>query len=185
MIDIETILIKDIFNPATLPGAIFYAGLFLILAIITSTIIRRIVRQLIEHSQRPSADRTAIVFLSQLAQVASFLVAAILYLHLVPSLKSIGTAILTTASVASIVLGLAAQNTLGNLISGISLLLYRPIRLGDMVRVDASTGKESGLVETISLGYTTLIGSDSQKIVIPNSIMVSNIIVHLDKEEPA
>ena len=41
MIDIETILIQDVLNPATLPGAIFYAGLFLILATITSTIVRR------------------------------------------------------------------------------------------------------------------------------------------------
>ncbi len=183
MIDIETILIQDVLNPATLPGAIFYAGLFLILATITSTIVRRIVHRFLEQDHRPSADRTAVVFLSQLVQVASFLVAAILYFHLVPSLRSLGTAILTTASVASIVLGLAAQNTLGNLISGVSLLLYRPIRIGDIVRVDAPTGQESGLVEAISLGYTTLIGSNSQKIVIPNSVMVSNVIVHLNKEE--
>jgi small conductance mechanosensitive channel len=183
MTDIETILIIDILNPATLPGAIFYAGLFSVLALVASTIVRRIVRRLIERNQRPSADRTAILFLSQLAQVTFFIVAAILYLHLVPTLRSLGTAILTTASVASIVLGLAAQNTLGNLISGVSLLLYRPIRLGDMVRVDAPTGQESGLVEAITLGYTTLKGSDDEKIIIPNSVMASNVIVNLGKKD--
>jgi small conductance mechanosensitive channel len=111
------------------------------------------------------------------------LVAAILYLHLVPALRSLGTAILTTASVASIVIGLAAQNTLGNLISGVSLLLYRPVKLGDLVRVDAPTGQESGVVEAITLGYTTLLSSNDQKIVIPNSVMASNVIVNLGKSE--
>jgi len=54
------------------------------------------------------------------------LMAAILCAHLVPVLRALGTAMLAGASVASIVLGLAAQNTLGNLIAGVALLLYDP-----------------------------------------------------------
>jgi small conductance mechanosensitive channel len=183
MTGFENILIEDILNPSTLEGAIFFALLFLLLAIVVSTILRRIMRQLIRRDHKPSADRTAMLFLGQFAQVLVYLVAAILYLHLVPALRSLGTAILTTASVASIVIGLAAQNTLGNLISGVSLLLYRPVKLGDLVRVDAPTGQESGVVEAITLGYTTLLSSNDQKIVIPNSVMASNVIVNLGKSE--
>jgi small conductance mechanosensitive channel len=95
----------------------------------------------------------------------------------------LGTAILTTASAASIVLGLAAQNTLGNLIAGISLILYKPIRLGDKVQVDAPTGQETAVVESISLGYTILAGSDSRKIIIPNSVLASSIIVNLGRND--
>ncbi len=116
MLDFETILIKDLLNPATFPGAIFYAVLFFILALIASTIVKRIIFRLIDPDHKPSADRTAVIFLSQFARAASFLIAVIMYLHLVPGLRSLGTAILTTASVGSIVLGLAAQNTLGNII---------------------------------------------------------------------
>jgi small conductance mechanosensitive channel len=181
MTGIENVLIGDIVNPATLPGAIFYAVLSSALAIMASTIVRRLVRRLMKKDHRPSADRTAIMFLSQLAQVSSFIVAAILYCHLIPTLRSLGTAILTTASVASIVLGLAAQNTLGNLISGVSLILYQPIRLGDMVQVDAPTGQETALVESISLGYTVLVGSNDQRIIIPNSVMAGSVIINLGK----
>jgi small conductance mechanosensitive channel len=183
MTGFENILIKDILNPSTLEGAIFFALLFLLLSIIFSTLLRRVLRQLIRRDHRPSADRTAILFLGQLAQVLIFLIAAILYFHLVPALRSLGTAVLTTASVASIVIGLAAQNTLGNLISGVALLLYRPIKLGDQVRVDAPTGQETGVVEAITLGYTTLISSNGQKIVVPNSVMASNVIVNLGISE--
>jgi small-conductance mechanosensitive channel len=181
MTGIENFLISDIVNPATLPGAIFYALVFSALAVMASTTVRRLVRRVMGKDHRPSADQTVIMFLSQFAQVACFIVAAILYCHLIPTLRSLGTAILTTASVASIVLGLAAQNTLGNLIAGVSLILYQPIRLGDKVRVNAPTGQETAIVESISLGYTVLIGSSDQRIIIPNSVMASSVIVNLGK----
>ena len=50
-------------------------------------------------------------------------------------LRGLGTAWLTSAGVAAVVVGLAAQNTLGNLIAGVSLVLYRPFHLGDHLQV--------------------------------------------------
>jgi small-conductance mechanosensitive channel len=183
MTGFENILIGDIVNPSTWLGAIFYGLLFTILAIMVSSIVRRLARRTAGKNRRPSSDQTVIIFLSQLAQVFSFIIAAIFYCHLIPALRSLGTAILTTASVASIVVGLAAQNTLGNLISGISLILYKPIRLGDKVQVNAPTGQETAIVESISLGYTILTGSAAQKIIIPNSILAGSIIINLGKSD--
>ena len=107
------------------------------------------------------------MFFAQLLQAGSFIVAAILYFHLIPALKSFGTAVLTTTSVISIVVGLAAQNTLGNLIAGIPLLLYHPIRLGDKIQESAPTGVETGIVRTLSLGYSMLESADNRKIYYP------------------
>lgn len=64
MTGIENILIGDIVNPATLPGAIFYAVLFSALALMASATVRRLVQRLVDLDRRPSADRTAIMFLS-------------------------------------------------------------------------------------------------------------------------
>jgi len=108
-----------------------------------------------------------------------------LYCHLIPAPRPLGTAILTTASVAPVVLGLAARNTLGNLIAGISLILYQPIRLGDKVQVDAPTGQEAAIVESISLGYTILRGSTDQKIIIPNGIMANSVIINMGPDGSA
>jgi small-conductance mechanosensitive channel len=185
MTGIENILIADIVNPATLPGAIFYALIFFTLAVLASHFVRRLMRRIVGKNRRPSSDQTVIVFLSQFVQVAAFVIAAMLYCHLIPALRSLGTAILTTASVASVVLGLAAQNTLGNLIAGISLILYKPIRLGDKVQVNAPTGQETAIVESISLGYTILNGSADQKIIIPNSIMANSVIINLGPDGSA
>lgn len=175
-------IFENIFNPDTLPGAIFYAVLLLFLTLIVSTIARRFIHSVISRTQRPSFDRTSATFISQLLQVSILIVAIIVYFQIIPALRAIGTAILATAGVASIVLGLAAQNTLGNIISGMSLLLYRPVRLGDKIKVYASAGDETGVVESITLGYTTLKMPNIEKIIIPNSVLASTIIVNYGKQ---
>jgi len=81
--------------------------------------------------------------------------------------------------VAAVVVGMAAQNTLGNLIAGVSLVLYRPFHLGDQLQVSIPGGVETGIVENISLGYTVLRAADERRLVIPNSLMASQTIVNL------
>jgi small-conductance mechanosensitive channel len=79
---------------------------------------------------------------------------------------------------------LAAQNTLGNLIAGISLLLYRPFKTGDRLQVTAPTGLETGVVESLNLGYTILKTDDNRRVVVPNSVMASQTTVNLSGDDP-
>ena len=81
-------------------------------------------------------------------------------------------------------IGLAAQNTLGNVIAGISLLLYRPFVVGDRVQVSAPTGLEIGVVESITLGYTVLKTYDNRRVVVPNSAMASQVTINLTTKDP-
>ena len=97
-----------------------------------------------------------------------------------------GTALLAGASVASVVIGLAAQSTLGNLVAGVSITIYRPFRLGDKLQVAAPTGTETGTVELISLGYTTLRTFDGRLVVLPNSIAACQVSINLgESHRPA
>ena len=57
-------------------------------------------------------------FLRHIDDALIWVLAVILYAQLIPGLRSLGIALLTGASVASILIGLAAQSTLGNLIAG-------------------------------------------------------------------
>jgi small-conductance mechanosensitive channel len=176
-------LIENLFNPDILLGAVFYAVLISIITIIILRIAKRFTHKLIGRSQRLAKDKTAVVFITQLVQVLVMILAAVIYFQLIPSLRAIGTAVIATAGIASIILGLAAQNTLGNIISGISILVYRPVRLGDNVKVYASAGDETGVVESITLGYTTLLMADGEKIIVPNSVLASTVIVNYGKKE--
>jgi len=170
----------DLLEPDTPLGIVFYAILFLVLAGLASRALRLAVDKLLARDQHGLIDRTVASFLTQLAQIAIYVFALTFYAHLIPALSRLGTALLAGVSIASVVLGLAAQSTLGNLISGVALLLYRPIRLDDVVQVTTPSGPETGVVERLTLGYTLLRTPDDRRIIVPNSAMASQVTVNLN-----
>ena len=167
------------FNPRTLFGAIFYGLLFLTAAAMVSRALTLTVLQILKRDERGLIDRTIVSFLTQVAKIGIYLVALILYAHLIPVLNRMGTALLAGAGVSAAVFGLAAQNTLGNLISGLSLLLHRPFEVGDRIQVQAVTGLETGAVESLTLGYTILRTDDNRRVLVPNSAMANLVAVKL------
>lgn len=164
-------------HPDTLAGAVVYLLLFVLVAMLLSRLLRITVRGALVR--RAHLDRTTMSFLQQVGIAAIWVAMLILYAHLIPVLRSLGTALLTGASIASVVIGLAAQSTLGNLIAGVAITLYRPFRLGDRLQVTAPTGTEVGSVEMLSLGYTTLRTDDGRLVVLPNSLAASQAVINL------
>jgi small-conductance mechanosensitive channel len=84
----------------------------------------------------------------------------------------------------AVIVGLAAQQTIGNLIAGMVLLSARPFRVGDRVRLQAGAvaGIVEGVVSSLGLLYTTLAQGEDRTMV-PNSVVLSAAVVPL--REPA
>jgi small-conductance mechanosensitive channel len=84
----------------------------------------------------------------------------------------------------AVVLGLAAQQTLGNVFAGMVLLSARPFRLGERVRLQAGAvgGTAEGIVSSLGLLYTTLARGDD-RIMIPNNVVLSAAVVPLREPE--
>jgi small-conductance mechanosensitive channel len=164
-------------HPDTLVGAVVYLVLFVLVAMLLSRLLRVTVRGALVRGAH--LDRTTMSFLQQVGIASIWVAMLILYAHLIPALRSLGTALLTGASIASVVIGLAAQSTLGNLIAGVAITLYRPFRLGERLQVTAPTGTEVGSVESLSLGYTTLRTDDGRLVVLPNSLAASQAVINL------
>jgi small-conductance mechanosensitive channel len=183
MMAFDQLLSREVFDPSTAVGAAFYGLLFLSLAVVIARLIRTAIMRLERSAEGVYVDRTATLFLMQLAQAAVYVMAGILYAHLVPVLRALGTAMLASASVASIVLGLAAQNTLGNLIAGVALLLYRPFHVGDRLQMTLPEGTVIAAVEALTLGYTFLQTDDHRRVVVPNSLMAGQITVHTPRAQ--
>jgi hypothetical protein len=83
----------------------------------------------------------------------------------------------------AVVLGLAAQQTLGNVIAGATLLSARPFRVADRVRIQGVGIDVEGTVATLGLFYTTLI-SGADRILIPNSVLMSTAVMPLNEPDP-
>src|SRR3954454_17858056 len=84
----------------------------------------------------------------------------------------------------AVVLGLAAQQTLGNLFAGTVLLSARPFRVGERVRLQGGgiAGTIEGTVSSLGLLYTVL-SQGEEEVMVPNSVVLNVAIVPL--REPA
>lgn len=179
LVDLFDTVSNHLMNPNALVGAVFLGVVFLLLATVVVMLIRRAARRVEIHL----TDVTALRFVSAFAQVLTYLIGFVLYAHLVPELRALGTALLTGVSVVSVVVGLAAQNTLGNLVAGLSLVLYRPIRVGDQIQISAPIGVISARVEQVSLGFTVLRDENSHEVIVPNSVMMGTTVVRLARSQ--
>jgi small conductance mechanosensitive channel len=84
----------------------------------------------------------------------------------------------------AVIFGLAAQQTLGNLIAGTVLLSARPFRVGERVRLQGGglAGQIEGTVSSLGLLYTTFATGDDS-ILVPNSVVLSVAILPLREPE--
>jgi small conductance mechanosensitive channel len=84
----------------------------------------------------------------------------------------------------AVVLGLAAQQTIGNLFAGLVLLSTRPFRVGERVKLVGGmlAGQVDGIVGQLGLFYTTLI-SGADRIMVPNSMVINLAVVPLREPE--
>jgi small-conductance mechanosensitive channel len=117
-------------------------------------------------------------FLLRLAFLTLAAVAALRIMGLTPRTLAVGGAI------TAVIVGLAAQQTLGNLIAGLVLISARPFKVGDRVRLHAGgiAGTVEGTVTTLGLLYTTFQQGDDTMLV-PNAVVLSAAVVPL--REPA
>lgn len=87
-------------------------------------------------------------------------------------------AVLATSAVFSLVLGLALQDTLGNLFSGVALQIDRPFNIGDWIEVQSGSEKWIGHVQEISWRATSLLGFGDELILIPNRLIAQSQMIN-------
>jgi small-conductance mechanosensitive channel len=107
--------------------------------------------------------RTRVTLLRQMltAIVIVLGVAMILLLH--PAFRVLGTGILASAGIAGIVIGIAAQQPVRNLLAGVQIAITQPIRVDDVVIVE----NEWGRIEEITLTYVVVRVWDLRRLVVP------------------
>lgn len=154
-------------------------ALFIItVSILTNIIYRSLDEALIWYSGRlaekgsDGLDRQILPLVEKLATI--FLIGT----ALITILKHFNYDILslvTALGIGSLAIGLAAKDTIANMISGFTLMIDRPFRLGD--RIHLSTG-QTGDVQDIGLRSTKIKTLDNQLLIIPNSDLCNTILTN-------
>jgi small conductance mechanosensitive channel len=113
-------------------------------------------------------------FLIRLVTLLISVLVALQLAGLEPETLAVGGAI------TAVIIGLAAQQTIGNLIAGTVLLSARPFRVGDRVRLHAGgvAGQVEGTVWSLGLLYITLANGED-RILVPNTVVLGAAVVPL------
>ncbi len=155
-------------------------GVAVVIALLGWRIARDIGRSVMPWLFRRIDPATAgtIGFLIRLVILITTVLVVLRIIGIKPQALAVGGAVF------AVIFGLAAQQTLGNVISGLVLISAQPFRVGDRVRLQAGglAGQLEGVVAAHGLLYTTFAqGEDS--IMVPNTIVLSAAVVPL--KEPA
>ncbi len=141
----------------------------LVLLVVSFILARWIRRFVLKTFTRLNVDLTLSKFFANIAKWV-FLVFAVL-----ACLGTFGVNITSFAAIlgaAGLAVGLALQGNLGNLASGILLLIFRPFKIGDSVIVAG----QAGVVDGIDLFTTNLDTGDNRRIIVPNGAIFGGVI---------
>ena len=109
--------------------------------------------------------RTRIAILSRSARFIIVFVTVALMLLSIPGVRNVGVTLITSAGLAALAVGAAAQPALKSLIAGIQMALTEPIRIDDHVVVEG----ESGRVEDIRMTYVVIRTGDQRRLIVPTA----------------
>ncbi len=122
--------------------------------------------------EKKKVDSTLVSFLRKICFYALLVVVIIIALN---KLGLNTASLLAVVGAAGLAVGLALKDSLRNFASGVMLILFRPFRVNDYVQA----GGTAGTVKEISIFSTELTTPDNQQVIVPNSIIMDNVITNV------
>lgn len=147
----------------------------IIVAAIFQSVFRRIIKR---KSHDLNNDPTNYKFLKHTLSALIYIVGFSWAVYTIPTLRVMATSMLAGAGILAVVVGFASQQALANVIAGVFIVIFKPFRIND--RVQIKDNFYAGIVEDITLRHTVIRNFENRRIVIPNSLMSSEIIVNSD-----
>ena len=138
-----------------------------VLAIILSRVLQKLMKVYFERSSRVlKVDPTRYKFLRNAVSFVVFMLAMTLIFYTIPALRTIGITLFAGAGIFAAIIGFASQEAFSNIISGIFIVIFKPFRVGDNIKIGEL---HHGTVEDITLRHTIINNFENRRIVIPNT----------------
>jgi len=143
---------------------------FLIVRGINAVQLALLSRHRLDAEDNLSARRiyTQVSVIRKIIVTAVVIIATGSILMLFDPVRQFGTSILASAGIAGVVIGFAAQKTLGNVLAGIQIALTQPLLIDDIVVIEG----EFGQIEEITLTYVTVRTWDLRRMILPITYFV-------------
>jgi len=161
-------------------GNLEYVGLFagiIIATMIVSFLFDRFFKRIIRKSTEVmNTDPTNYQFLRHTINATIYIVGFSIAIYMMPGLRMLATSLLAGAGVLAVAVGFASQHALSNIVSGVFIIVFKPFRINDRLKM----GDKFGTVEDISLRHTVIRDFQNRRIIIPNSIISNEVLVNSD-----
>lgn len=165
----------NIFNVKTTSGILLYCIAVFFIAWFLSRILRYLIIQLIRSKKSDRFGRTSIQFFRNSIKFFIGVFALVYIVMTVPLFRSKATLIFSGAGIIAAIIGFAAQAALSNLIAGAFIVLFRPFRVGDYIKLDDT---RMGIVEDITLRHTVINNFENKRLIIPNSVISTDSVLN-------
>ncbi|MCD8402983.1 mechanosensitive ion channel family protein [Tenacibaculum finnmarkense genomovar finnmarkense] len=163
------------FNLDSFFGVLGYVLLVIFISWIASRMIRYVIVQIIKRRKIGRYGGTSILFLRNSVKFFIGIFSIIYIISTVPAFRSKATLIFSGAGILAAIIGFAAQAALSNLIAGIFIVLFRPFRVGDYIKLDQ---ERVGIVEDITLRHTVINNFENKRLIIPNSVISTDSVLN-------
>jgi small-conductance mechanosensitive channel len=140
--------------------------------LLVTLIVARLTDRRMSRRELPAGAATRYRVLRRSVITTIVFVGVLSALLVIPQVRAVATGVLASSAVVGIVVGFAAQRTIGNFIAGLLIAFAQPVRLGDVVEIEGQVG----VVEEIGLTYTFIRVEDNDRLVIPNERIASDTI---------
>jgi small conductance mechanosensitive channel len=130
-------------------------------------------------SQVSRSTKTRLRLLRRLLFAVVLVVLAMIALSQFTELKRLAGGILASTAVLGLIIGFAAQHTIGNLVAGVQIAVSQPFRIGDRITFEENEGR----VTDITLSYTYIDPGDGSHFVIPNQLLVEGVVHNHSTED--
>jgi small-conductance mechanosensitive channel len=146
------------------------------------SIVKFLFRRAEQNKKRIIIDRTAASFIRSIIIYVLYTLGGAVLLSLIPGMEKVGNSILAGAGILAMAVGFASQEVLSNFISGLFIVLGKPFRIGDMIKIDDTI---TGTVVMITLRHTTICNLENRMIIVPNSKMNTSVIINSTIGDPS
>ena len=148
----------------------------ILIFIIGKWLSRKVTNLLTKLLEKNKIDATLVKFLDS---IVYYILLIVVLIAAAGKLGINTTSFLTIVGAAGLAIGLALKDSLSNFASGFMLIMFRPYKIGNFVKV----GGVSGTVKSIDIFNTTLHTPDNQKVIVPNSKITSDVITNVTANE--
>jgi|GEM_PF-281868 len=132
----------------------------------------RLLRAAVARTSISAAADTRLRFVRRLIYAAILLIGVAVALSQFTGVNRLAASLLASGAIAAAIVGFAARQVLANFVAGIMLAITQPLRVGDWISFEDTTG----IVEEIRLNYTMLRTLGGARIIVPNEKLASTVL---------